>query len=154
MESFMKLERAVNDFVWGPIMLALLVGTGVFLTFRTGWVQVRWFGYIMKHSVGSLFRKKDVQDHGSNLSPFQAVTTALAGTVGTGNIAGVTGAIFIGGPGAVFWMWVSAFFGMCTKYSEIALALKFRDTGANGVTRADPCIISKTAWVGTGSGWL
>ncbi|MCI8551948.1 MAG: sodium:alanine symporter family protein [Lawsonibacter sp.] len=138
MESFMKLERAVNDFVWGPIMLALLVGTGVFLTFRTGWVQVRWFGYIMKHSVGSLFRKKDVQDHGSNLSPFQAVTTALAGTVGTGNIAGVTGAIFIGGPGAVFWMWVSAFFGMCTKYSEIALALKFRDTGANGVHKGGP----------------
>ena len=138
MESFMKLERAVNDFVWGPIMLALLVGTGVFLTFRTGWVQVRWFGYIMKHSVGSLFRKKDVQDHGSNLSPFQAVTTALAGTVGTGNIAGVTGAIFIGGPGAVFWMWVSAFFGMCTKYSEIALALKFRDTSANGVHKGGP----------------
>ncbi len=138
MESFMKLERAVNDFVWGPIMLALLVGTGVFLTFRTGWVQVRWFGYIMKHSVGSLFRKKDVQEHGSNLSPFQAVTTALAGTVGTGNIAGVTGAIFIGGPGAVFWMWVSAFFGMCTKYSEIALALKFRDTGANGVHKGGP----------------
>ena len=80
-------------------MLVLLVGTGVFLTFRTGWVQVRWFGYIMKNTVGSLFRKRNTQDHGSNLSPFQAVTTALAGTVGTGNIAGVTGAIFIGGPG-------------------------------------------------------
>ena len=138
MEALLQFERHVNDFVWGPIMLALLVGTGVFLTFRTGWVQVRWFGYIMKHTVGSLFRKKDVQDHGSNLSPFQAVTTALAGTVGTGNIAGVTGAIFIGGPGAVFWMWVSAFFGMCTKYSEIALALKFRDTGANGVHKGGP----------------
>ena len=138
MEGLMKLERAINGFVWGPIMLALLVGTGVYLTFRTGWVQVRWFGYIMKNTVGSLFRKKGTQDHGSNLSPFQAVTTALAGTVGTGNIAGVTGAIFIGGPGAVFWMWVSAFFGMCTKYSEIALALKFRDTGANGVHKGGP----------------
>ena len=74
-------------------MLALLVGTGIFLTFRTGWVQVRRFGYIMKNTVGSLFRKSEA-DHGSNLSPFQAVTTALAGTVGTGNIAGVTGAIF------------------------------------------------------------
>ena len=138
LEIVMNAERAANDFVWGPIMLALLVGTGVFLTFRTGWVQVRWFGYIMKNTVGSLFRKKDAQDHGSNLSPFQAVTTALAGTVGTGNIAGVTGAIFIGGPGAVFWMWVSAFFGMCTKYAEIALALKFRDTGADGVHKGGP----------------
>ncbi len=138
MEGLLSFERAVNGFVWGPIMLALLVGTGVYLTFRTGWVQVRWFGYIMKNTVGSLFRKKDVKDHGSNLSPFQAVTTALAGTVGTGNIAGVTGAIFIGGPGAVFWMWVSAFFGMCTKYAEIALALKFRDTGSNGVHKGGP----------------
>ena len=138
LELFTKAERAVNGFVWGPVMLALLVGTGVFLTFRTGWVQVRRFGYIMKNTVGSLFRKKDAQDHGSNLSPFQAVTTALAGTVGTGNIAGVTGAIFIGGPGAVFWMWVSAFFGMCTKYAEIALALKFRDTGSNGVHKGGP----------------
>ena len=106
LEIVMDAERAANDFVWGPIMLALLVGTGVFLTFRTGWVQVRRFGYIMRNTVGSLFRKKGQTDHGSNLSPFQAVTTALAGTVGTGNIAGVTGAIFIGGPGAVFWMWV------------------------------------------------
>ena len=142
MEKFLEIVTLVNgkinDFVWGPIMLVLLVGTGVFLTFRTGWIQVRWFGYIMKNTVGSLFRKKDAQDHGSNLSPFQAVTTALAGTVGTGNIAGVTGAIFIGGPGAVFWMWVSAFFGMCTKYAEIALALKFRNTDGNGVHKGGP----------------
>ena len=150
MEVFLTFERAVNDFVWGPIMLALLVGTGVFLTFRTGWVQVRWFGYIMKNTVGSLFRKRNTQDHGSNLSPFQAVTTALAGTVGTGNIAGVTGAIFIGGPGAVFWMWVSAFFGMCTKYAEIALALKFRDTGADGVHKGGPMYYIEN---GLGKSW-
>lgn len=150
LEMFTKAERAVNGFVWGPIMLALLVGTGVFLTFRTGWVQVRWFGYIMKNTVGSLFRKKGARDHGSNLSPFQAVTTALAGTVGTGNIAGVTGAIFIGGPGAVFWMWVSAFFGMCTKYAEIALALKFRDTGADGVHKGGPMYYIEN---GLGKSW-
>lgn len=131
-----KLNSTVNGFVWGPVMLALLVGTGVFLTIRTGWLQVRWFGYIMKHTIGSLFQKSD-KDHGSNLSPFQAVTTALAGTVGTGNIAGVTGAIFVGGPGAVFWMWVSAFFGMCTKYAEIVLAMKFRTT-ENGVHKGGP----------------
>lgn len=150
MEGLLQFERAVNSFVWGPIMLALLVGTGVYLTFRTGWVQVRWFGYIMKNTVGSLFRKKDAQDHGSNLSPFQAVTTALAGTVGTGNIAGVTGAIFIGGPGAVFWMWVSAFFGMCTKYAEIALAMKFRDTGADGVHKGGPMYYIEN---GLGKSW-
>ena len=150
LEIVMDAERAANDFVWGPIMLALLVGTGVFLTFRTGWVQVRRFGYIMRNTVGSLFRKKGQTDHGSNLSPFQAVTTALAGTVGTGNIAGVTGAIFIGGPGAVFWMWVSAFFGMCTKYAEIALALKFRDTGADGVHKGGPMYYIEN---GLGKNW-
>ena len=150
LETLLKFERHVNDFVWGPVMLALLVGTGVFLTFRTGWVQVRWFGYIMRNTVGSLFSKKNQRDHGSNLSPFQAVTTALAGTVGTGNIAGVTGAIFVGGPGAVFWMWVSAFFGMCTKYAEIALAMKFRDTGADGVHKGGPMYYIEN---GLGKSW-
>ena len=141
MEGFMNIvtdvNGAINNFVWGPVMLVLLVGTGVYLTYRTGWIQVRWFGYIMKNTIGSLFTKKQAKD-GTNLTPFQAVTTALAGTVGTGNIAGVTGAIFVGGPGAVFWMWVSAFFGMCTKYSEIALAMKFRNTGADGVHKGGP----------------
>ena len=136
-ETINSINSTVNSFVWGPIMLALLVGTGVFLTFRTGWVQVRWFGYIMKNTIGSLFSKKQKND-GNNLTPFQAVTTALAGTVGTGNIAGVTGAIFVGGPGAAFWMWVSAFFGMCTKYAEIALAMHFRETDANGIHKGGP----------------
>ena len=137
MEMITTVNSAINGFVWGPVMLALLVGTGVFLTCRTGWIQVRRFGYIMKNTIGSLFRKSE-KDHGSNLSPFQAVTTALAGTVGTGNIAGVTGAIFIGGPGAVFWMWVSAFFGMCTKFAEIALALEYRVTDENGTHKGGP----------------
>lgn len=132
-----RVNAAMNNFVWGPVMLALLVGTGIFLSFRTGWLQVRWFGYIMKNTVGSLFQKKD-QDRGQNLSAFQAVTTALAGTVGTGNIAGVTGAVFVGGPGAVFWMWVSAFFGMCTKYAEILLAMKYRETDEKGVHKGGP----------------
>ena len=137
LDTITSINGVINSFVWGPIMLALLVGTGVFLTVRTGWIQVRRFGYIMKNTVGSLFRKSE-KDHGNNLSPFQAVTTALAGTVGTGNIAGVTGAIFVGGPGAAFWMWVSAFFGMCTKYSEIALAMKYRATDEMGVHRGGP----------------
>ena len=136
LEAVTKINGAVNDFAWGPIMLVLLVGTGVFLTVRTKCIQARKFGFIMKNTIGSLFGRKD-SDHGKNLSPFQAVSTALAGTVGTGNIAGVTGAIFVGGPGAVFWMWVSAFFGMCTKYSEIALAVKFREV-KDGVHKGGP----------------
>ena len=138
LETITKINGALNSFAWGPIMLALLVGTGVFLTIRTGWIQVRWFGFILKKTVGSLFSKKKSYADGSNLTPFQAVTTALAGTVGTGNIAGVTGAIFVGGPGAVFWMWVSAFFGMCTKYAEIALAMKYRETDENGTHSGGP----------------
>ena len=148
-ETIEKINGIVNGFVWGPIMLTLLVGTGIFLTFRTGWIQVRWFGYIMKNTVGSLFAKKG-KDHGKNLSPFQAVTTALAGTVGTGNIAGVTGAIFVGGPGAAFWMWVSAFFGMCTKYSEIALAMKYRVTDEKGVHKGGPMYYIEN---GLGKSW-
>ncbi len=144
-----EVNGVLNSFAWGPVMLVLLVGTGIFLTFRTGWLQVRWFGYIMKNTIGSLFRKSD-KDHGGNLSPFQAVTTALAGTVGTGNIAGVTGAIFVGGPGAVFWMWISAFFGMCTKYSEIALAMKFRIKDENGVYKGGPMYYIEN---GLGKNW-
>ena len=137
MEAVTKVNSVVNSFAWGPVMLVLLVGTGILLSVGTGFLQVRKFGYIMKNTVGSLFRKKDA-DHGNNLSPFQAVTTALAGTVGTGNIAGVTGAIFMGGPGAVFWMWISAFFGMCTKYAEIVLAMKYRETDADGTHKGGP----------------
>ncbi|MDD6735884.1 MAG: sodium:alanine symporter family protein [Clostridiales bacterium] len=141
MEKFIeiveKVNAAVNSFAWGPVMLVLLVGTGIYLSFRTGFIQVRKFGFIMKNTIGSLFENKK-KDHGENLSPFQAVTTALAGTVGTGNIAGVTGAIFAGGPGAVFWMWVSAFFGMCTKYAEIALSVKFRERDDKGQFHGGP----------------
>ncbi|MBQ8801253.1 MAG: sodium:alanine symporter family protein [Clostridium sp.] len=148
-EMITKVNSAINNFVWGPIMLALLVGTGVYLTCRTGWVQVRWFGYIMKKTVGSLFEKKE-NDSGENLSAFQAVCTALAGTVGTGNIAGVTGAVFVGGPGAVFWMWVSAFFGMCTKYAEIMLAMIYREKDEKGVYKGGPMYYIEN---GLGKSW-
>ena len=137
LEIVKSVNTTLNNFIWGPVMLVLLVGTGVFLTIRNHWLQVRHFPYIMKSTLGALF-KKSSKTHAGNFSPFQAVTTALAGTVGTGNIAGVTGAIFLGGPGAVFWMWVSAFFGMCTKYAEIALAVRFRSTDENGAYRGGP----------------
>ena len=150
LEMITKINGTINSFVWGPVMLALLVGTGIFLTVKTGFIQVKWFGYIMKNTVGGLFKKDDKKEHGNNLTPFQAVTTALAGTVGTGNIAGVTGAIFVGGPGAVFWMWVSAFFGMCTKYAEIALAMKYRVTDENGIHKGGPMYYIEN---GLGKNW-
>ena len=148
-DKISAINGAINSFAWGPIMLVLLVGSGVYLSIRTGFIQVGKFGYIMKNTVGSLFRKNE-KNHGKNLSPFQAVTTALAGTVGTGNIAGVTGAIFVGGPGAVFWMWVSAFFGMCTKYAEIALAMKYREKDKDGVYHGGPMYYIVN---GLGKGW-
>ena len=133
-----SVNGALNNFAWGPLMLLLLVGTGIYLTVRVNWLQVTHFGRILKNTVGTLFKKQDSKDHGANISPFQAVTTALAGTVGTGNIAGVTGAIFTGGAGAVFWMWVAAFFGMITKYAEILLAMKYRIKDENGVYHGGP----------------
>lgn len=133
------INSAVNGVVWGPIMLVLLVGTGIYLTFRTRGLQARRFGFILRNTIGTLF-SKDKKKSGSqhNLTPFQAVSTALAGTVGTGNIAGVTGAIFVGGPGAVFWMWVSAFFGMMTKYAEIVLSVKYRQVDEKGAHYGGP----------------
>ncbi|MBQ2753241.1 MAG: sodium:alanine symporter family protein [Firmicutes bacterium] len=134
LEMVALINGKINGVVWGPVMLALLIGTGIYLTLRTNCIQASKFGYIMKKTVGTLFDKnsKTNKNDGKNLTPFQAVTTALAGTVGTGNIAGVTGAIFVGGPGAVFWMWVSAFFGMFTKFAEILLAMHYRQKDENG----------------------
>ena len=137
MNAVININEKLNAFAWGPVMLVLFVGTGVFLSFRTGFVQFTRFRYMMRNTSGALFRDKNSAD-GKNLTPFQAMTTALAGTVGTGNIAGVTGAIFTGGPGAVFWMWVSAFFGMCTKYAEIALAVKYRRVDGEGRNLGGP----------------
>ena len=144
------VNGAVNSFAWGPLMLLLLVGTGVFLTVKVHWLQVTHFGRILKNTVGTLFKKQDAKDHGANISPFEAVSTALAGTVGTGNIAGVTGAIFTGGAGAVFWMWVAAFFGMVTKYAEIVLAMKYRIKDENGVYHGGPMYYIEN---GIGKGW-
>ena len=144
------INNVVNGFAWGPLMLLLLVGTGVYLTVKVKWLQVTHFGRILKNTVGTLFRSKEKKDHGANISPFQAVSTALAGTVGTGNIAGVTGAIFTGGAGAVFWMWVAAFFGMVTKYAEIVLAMKYRVKDENGVYHGGPMYYIEN---GIGKGW-
>lgn len=133
------INSSVNSVMWGPIMLVLLVGTGVFLSFRTGFIQFTHFWQILRNTIGSLFQKREGdRKSGKNLTAFEAVSTALASTVGTGNIAGVTGAIFVGGPGTVFWMWVSAIFGMVTKYSEIVLAVKYRKTARDGTHYGGP----------------
>ena len=151
LELILQINSFINGIVWGPIMLFLLVGTGVYLTVRCGCLQARKFGFMLRSTLGSLFRKTDKASGGQNLTPFQAVSTALAGTVGTGNIAGVTGAIFAGGPGAVFWMWVSAFFGMMTKYAEIVLAVKYRQVDGDGTHFGGPMYYIEK---GTGQKWL
>ena len=149
--TFEKIVAAVDDFAWGPVMLILLVGTGLYLSIMSGFLQFRKFGYAMKNTIGKVFKKQKAGK--GEVTPLQALTTALAGTVGTGNIAGVTGAIFIGGPGAVFWMWVSAFFGMCTKYAEVVLAVKFRERNDKGDWVGGPMYYIKNG-LGKGFGWL
>ncbi len=153
MDAIIQINSAINGFVWGPVMLVLLVGTGLYLSIATGFLQFRKFGYAMKNTIGKVFHKAEA-GHGE-ITPFQAVTTALAATVGTGNIAGVTGAIVLGGPGAVFWMWISALVGMCTKYAEVLLAVKYRERNENGEWVGGPMYYIKNGlgkhfkWLGT-----
>ena len=129
-ELIESVNTAVNEFVWGVPAMICIIGVGLWLSFRTGFVQIRRFGLALKSTVGKIFFKTD-SGQGA-VSPFQAVCTALAATVGTGNIAGVAGAIAIGGPGAVFWMWCSALLGMCTKFTEVTLAVRFRERNEKG----------------------
>ena len=129
-EKIASINSVVNSFIWGVPAMICIIGVGILLTVRTRCIQVRKFGVAMKNTIGKIFDKTQVRD--GSMSPFQAVCTALAGTVGTGNIAGVAGAIALGGPGAIFWMWCSAFLGMCTKFSEVTLAIHFREKNKNG----------------------
>ena len=126
-----NINGIVNGFVWGPPMLFLLVGTGVYFTFRTNFLQIGKFGYTMKNTIMKIFHKEE-SDLEGDITPFQALATALAATIGTGNIAGVATAIALGGPGAIFWMWVSAFFGMMTKFAEVVLAIQYREKNTEG----------------------
>ena len=131
-----QIGEAVNSFVWGVPMLVLMVGTGLYLSFRTGFIQIFKFGFAMKNTIGKVLKKQKAGK--GAVTPFQAMTTALAATVGTGNIAGVTSAITLGGAGALFWMWVSALIGMCTKYAEVVLAVKFRERNKAGEWAGGP----------------
>lgn len=130
LKTIEAVNSAVNNFIWGIPAMVCIIGVGLYLSFRTGFIQIRKFPYSIKNTLGRIFDKSEAAD--GSITPFQAVCTALAGTVGTGNIAGVAGAITIGGPGAVFWMWISALLGMCTKYSEVTLAVHFREKNSQG----------------------
>lgn len=125
-----EVNNAVNNFIWGVPAMICIIGVGLFLSFKTGFIQIHRFGYAMKSTLGRIADKRKSTD--GTMTPFQAVCTALAATVGTGNIAGVAGAISIGGPGAVFWMWISALLGMCTKFAEVTLAVHFRQRSETG----------------------
>ena len=125
-----SVNTAVNNFIWGVPAMICIIGVGLYLSLRTRFIQIRKFAYAIRSTLGKVFQKQTASD--GALTPFQAVCTALAATVGTGNIAGVAGAIAIGGPGAVFWMWISAFLGMCTKFSEVTLAVHFRERNKDG----------------------
>ncbi len=143
-----EIVNYLNGIAWGPWMLILLVGTGVYLSARVGFIQFSKFGYAMKNTLGKLFQKQSAGE--GEVTPFQALSTALAATVGTGNIAGVTGAIAVGGPGAVFWMWLSALFGMVTKYAEVVLAVRYRERNAKGDWVGGPMYYIKN---GLGKSW-
>ena len=122
-----RINHVLSGIVWGFPMLCMLLGTGLLFTLRTGFFQLRYFGHMLRETVGLIFAKKsDVPKDGKAISQFQALSTALAATLGTGNIVGVAAAITAGGPGAVFWMWVSAFFGMMTSYAENVLGIFYR----------------------------
>ncbi|SFL54885.1 alanine or glycine:cation symporter, AGCS family [Salibacterium qingdaonense] len=138
-----EILGTISDFVWGPPFLILLVGTGIFLTVRLGFLQISMLPYALK----LVFRKKDQSSEG-DISHFQSLMTALAATVGTGNIAGVATAVVVGGPGAVLWMWVSALFGMATKYAEAILAVKYRIKDDNGEMAGGPMY-----YIEKGLGW-
>ncbi|WP_317316201.1 alanine/glycine:cation symporter family protein [Peptostreptococcus russellii] len=136
MTTVLAINKMIGDVVWGPPMLILLLGTGILLSCLTGFIVIRKFVYIMRNTLMKMFKKSG---HGEGeVSVFQAVSTALAATVGTGNIAGVALAIAIGGPGAVFWMWLSAIFGMTTKFSEAILAITYRKKNQDGSFSGGP----------------
>jgi len=133
LDNFSKL---IHDFVGGPVLIAAILTTGIYLTVRSKFLQVRCFNLVLKETVFSIFQSE--KSGKGEMSPFQALTTALAATIGTGNIAGVATAITLGGPGAIFWMWVSAFFGMVTKYAEVVLAVHYRKKSQNGMVVGGP----------------
>ncbi|HJM10779.1 MAG: sodium:alanine symporter family protein [Candidatus Marinimicrobia bacterium] len=136
-EAFLTLITRISDLMWGPWTMIFIAFVSVYLTIRTRFFQVSSFVYIMRNTFGSMFDRSGDQSK-ERMTPFQATTTSLAGTVGMGNMAGVATALSIGGPGAIFWMWVLAFFGMITKAAEVTIGVHYRDVDENGQTHGGP----------------
>lgn len=143
-----SINNAVNNFIWGVPAMICIIGVGLYLSISLQFIQIRKLPLALKETIGKIFHKKEAAK--GALTPFQAVCTALAATVGTGNIAGVAGAIAIGGPGAVFWMWISALLGMCTKFAEVVLAVHFRERNEHGDLVGGPMYYIKN---GLGKKW-
>ncbi len=148
MEWLAKINDAINGVVWGIPMLVLLVGAGIVLSIMTKFIQFRKFGYAMRNTLGKIFKGHTAGK--GEVTPFQAVTTALAATVGTGNISGVIAAVTLGGPGSIFWLWITALSGMCTKFSEVVLAIRYRERNKDGDWVGGPMYYIKN---GLGKGW-
>ena len=147
-EMIASINGKINGFVWGLPMMVLILGVGVYLSVGCGFPQFSHFIHIMKNTLGKAFEKTEKKE--GAVSPFKAMCTALAASIGTGNIAGVSGAIALGGPGAVFWMWMSALLGMCTKYAEVTLAIKYRERNEAGDWVGGPMYYIKN---GLGKNW-
>ena len=149
LELITSINNVLNGFIWGVPAMVCIIGVGLYLSIWTNFLQLRKFGYSMKCTLGKIMSREKASE--GSITPFQAVCTALAATVGTGNIAGVAGAIAIGGPGAVFWMWISALLGMCTKFAEVTLAVYFRERNEKGDYVGGPMYYIKN---GLGSKWM
>jgi len=140
----LALLKSIDDNVWGIPLLSLLVGTGIYLTLRLGFIQVFKLPLALRYVIRP---DRSDKSYAGDISSFAALTTALAATIGTGNIVGVATAIKVGGPGALFWMWLAAFFGMATKYAESMLAVKYRKIDENGQMSGGPMYyITKGRW--------
>lgn len=156
METFSNILATIDSIVWGPVMLVLLVGTGIFLTVRLKFLPWRNLGYAIKSTLSKEARTTKLGE--GDISPFSALTTALAATIGTGNIVGVATAMVAGGPGALVWMWISALFGMSSKFTECMLAIKYREVNEKGEMSGGPMYTMKKAFknktFGAVMGWL
>jgi AGCS family alanine or glycine:cation symporter len=151
MEWLQTLNTRVNGIVWGVPLIVLIIGSGLYLSFRTGFIQIFDFKYAVKNTLGKIFSRQKTEK--GAITPFQALTTALASTVGTGNIAGITSAVTLGGAGAIFWLWISSIIGMGTKYAEVVLAVRYRERNSEGEWIGGPMYYIKNG-LGSNYRWL
>lgn len=143
MELFNAIVGKLLGWLWGPWLTVTLVGIGIYFTIGNKFIQVSKIGFILKETFGKMFAKRSDMEGEGSLTPFQAAATALASTVGVGSIVGIGSALALGGPGSMFWMFLAAFFGMCTKYGEIVLAILFREKKSDGTFQGGPAYYMK-----------